>query len=96
MISQISLNKPIFTTFVISSVIFHCPGNLFLEGPERLLGDLLFCEVVGDYLIDDSGDMLVSFREILVKLIYDHGPKLLPLLYGLSLLDGRVEFAAFL
>ena len=78
---QIFLYRGKFTTFVISSIILDCPGNFLLKRPERLLGNLLFSEVFGNDLLNDFGDIFVSFGEIFIELIHDHGSKLFSLLY---------------
>jgi membrane-associated HD superfamily phosphohydrolase len=42
-------------------------------------------------LIDEFGNVLISFGEILVKFIDYHDSELFSLLDGLGLLDGRVK-----
>lgn len=75
------------TTLVVPAVVLDGLGDVLLEDAERLLGDLFLGEVVGDDLLDELGNVLVSLGEVLIEFVANHRSKLLPLLDGLSLLN---------
>jgi len=87
--------KKIDTTFVIFTIIFNSFCDLLLENSKRILSDFFLGEVLDHDLIDKFNNIFVSFGEIFIKFISNHGSKLLSLLDSLSLLDGRVQFSTF-
>ena len=85
------LNERMVTTSIVPLVFVDSLGNVLLEYPKWLLGDFFLGEIISDHILNQLMDILVPFPEIFDKFIKNHLPKLLPLLNGLSLLNGWVQ-----
>jgi hypothetical protein len=76
-------------------VVINSLGDILFEGSERFLGDFLAAKILSDEILDEFGDVFISFGKIFVKLVCDHLSELFSLLDGLSLFDGGVYFTGF-
>ena len=81
------LYKMIYTTFIIFAIIFYGLGDSLLKDSQRLLSDFLFAEIITDLLFDQFSNVFISFGEIFVKFVNNHGSELFALLDGLGLFD---------
>ena len=81
------LYKMIYTTFIIFAIIFYGLGDSLLKDSQRLLSDFLFAEIITDLLFDQFSNVFISFGEIFVKFVNNHGSELVALLDGLGLFD---------
>ena len=71
-------------------------SNFGLQLSERLFSHLLSLEELVDDSLNGILYSFISFGEILKELSNDHLPEMLSLLYGFSLLDGRLDITALL
>jgi len=76
-------------------VVINSLGDFLLERSEGFFGDFLSTKILSDKILDEFGDVFISFGKIFMKLVCDHLSELVSLLDGLSFFDGGVNLTGF-